>query len=112
MTQKALNKLKSKRDDKFAADLMGNDITVLYEITSENLFKSLDYSGKGSILKKDIIDALESRGILMNDPRIAETYQKLKKFKDTEPITPKQFHDLIVSNITLIELLIKSVSNL
>ena len=40
MSQKTLTKLKSKRDDKFDLGLMGNDISVLYEITSENLFKS------------------------------------------------------------------------
>ena len=107
MSQKTINKLKSKRDDKFSADSMGNDISVLYEITSENLFKSLDINGDGHILKKDIIDTLESRGILMSDPRISETFEKLKRFKDTEGINPKQFHDTIVSNITLIEKALK-----
>ena len=107
MTQKTINKLKSKKDEKFSFELMGNDISVLYEITSENLFKSLDYTGQGEILKKDIIEALESRGILMSDPRITETFEKLKKFKDTEKINPKQFHDTIVSNITLIEKALK-----
>ena len=100
-------KLKSIRDEKLKQELMGNDINILHEISSGNLFKSLDFQGKGTILKKDIIEALEARGILLSDPRIQDTVNHLKQFKDTEPISAKQFHKIIVQNITLIEKALK-----
>ena len=107
MTKKTMTKLTSGREQKIKAELIGNDVKVLYEITSGNLFKSLDFDGNGTILKKDIIMALKSRGILLTDPRIAETVEKLQHFKDMEAINPKQFHDVIVQNITLIERALK-----
>ncbi|MDC0036811.1 hypothetical protein OAJ27_01035, partial [bacterium] len=99
--------LKSVRDEKLKQELMGNDINVLHEVTSVNLFESLDIEGKGSIVKKDIFEALESRGILMTDPRIQETVKDLEAFKDTEEITAKQFYKIVVQNITLIEKALK-----
>ncbi|NQY74697.1 MAG: glutaminase A [Candidatus Margulisbacteria bacterium] len=107
MTPKTISKLKSKCDSDYKSDLIQSDVKVLYEITSGNLFRSLDFEGDGHILKKDIVDALESRGILMSDPRIKDTVKQLSKFKDTESINPKQFHDTIVQNITLIERALK-----
>ena len=107
MTQKTITKLKSARDDKFRAELMVNDVNVLHEITSENIFKSLDFEGKNFIYKKDIINALESRGILMTDPRIQITASKVNQFKDMEPINASQFYETIAQNITLIEKALK-----
>ena len=43
----------------------------------------------------------------MTDPRIAYLVQNLKQFKDTEPISSKQFHSIIVQNITLVEKALK-----
>ena len=105
MTQ-TITKLKSNKD-KLSEVLMGNDINDIYEMTSSNLFKALDTDGGGSILKKDIINALQSKGILLTDPRIKETASKLKEFKDTEKISLKQFHEIVVQNITLIEKALK-----
>ena len=105
MVQKT--KLKTNQGNQFNPDLMGSDVNVIHEITSSNIFRSLDLNGSGTILKKDLIEALESRGILMTDPRIQGTYNKLKKFKDTEGINPKVFHETIVDNITLIEKALK-----
>ena len=107
MAKKEIVKLKSSTDDKFKPELMGNDVNTLNEITSTNLFRSLDYDGSGKILKKDIISALESRGILMTDPRISDVVSNLSQFKDTESITAKQFHSIIVQNITLVEKALK-----
>ena len=84
MTPKTISKLKSKCDSDYKSDLIQSDVKVLYEITSGNLFRSLDFEGDGHILKKDIVDALESRGILMSDPRIKDTVKQLSKFKDTQ----------------------------
>ena len=107
MSKKEIIKLKSATDNKFKPELMGNDVNALNEITSSNLFNSLDNQGNGSILKKDILLALESRGILMSDPRISDLVTKLKGFKDTESISPKQFHSIIIQNITLVEKALK-----
>tara|TARA_A100001015_G_C14996328_1_gene716378 strand:- start:353 stop:1984 length:1632 start_codon:yes stop_codon:yes gene_type:complete len=107
MLKKEIVKLKSTKDDKFRQELLTNDVNILNEITSTNLFKSLDNNGNGNILKKDIITALESRGILINDPRISDVVNKLKKFKDTEEISSTQFHSIIIKNITLVEKALK-----
>ena len=52
MSKKEIIKLKSATDNKFKPELMGNDVNALNEITSSNLFNSLDNQGNGSILKK------------------------------------------------------------
>ena len=93
-TQTKIQKLKSNKDQ-LSEKLIGSDIDIIYEMTSTNLFNSLDKNGSGYILKKDIIDALESKGILLTDPRIKETALKLKEFKDTEAINLKKFRFII-----------------
>ena len=59
--------------------MIGFDINDINLITSNALFASLDVAGKNEIYKRDILDALSSRGILADDPRIQETIQKLKE---------------------------------
>ena len=79
----------------------------IYQVTSAHLFRSLDEDGDGYIIKKEVTDALESRGILSSDPRIQETISKLEQFKDTERISQVSFHDVIFQNITLVEKALK-----
>ena len=87
--------------------MIGFDINDINLITSNALFASLDVAGKNEIYKRDILDALSSRGILADDPRIQETIQKLKELKDNDPINSALFHDIIYRNITLIERALK-----
>ena len=44
--------------------MIGFDINDINLITSNALFASLDVAGKNEIYKRDILDALSSRGIL------------------------------------------------
>ena len=104
MVQHSVNTVLSQNNTDGLNELAQKDIS---ESSVENLFNSLDSNGKGEILKKDVISALESRGILMNDPRIADTFKKLNMFHDTEVINLRQFYDIIFSNITLIEKALK-----
>ena len=104
---KSIEKLVSSSDTKFSAEMIGFDINDINLITSNALFASLDVAGKNEIYKRDILDALSSRGILADDPRIQETIQKLKELKDNDPINSALFHDIIYRNITLIERALK-----
>ena len=105
--QKMMKKLKSSSDTKFNADMIGFNINEINQITSKALFESLDINGNNEITKKDILDALKSKGILKDDPRIKETVQKLKQFTDTDLIDVFKFHDIIFQNITLVERALK-----
>ena len=102
-----MKKLKSSSDTMFSADMIGFNINEINQITSKALFESLDINGNNEITKKDILDALKSKGILKDDPRIKETVQKLKQFKDTDLIDVFKFHDIIFQNITLVERALK-----
>jgi len=104
---KSIEKLVSSSDTKFSAEMIGFDINDINLITSNALFASLDIKGNGEIYKRDILDALSSRGILSDDPRIQETISKLNELKDNDPINSALFHDIVYRNITLIERALK-----
>ena len=105
--KKKIEKLSSTSDNKFSADMIGFDINEINLITSQALFRSLDLNGNGVIYKKDLQDALGSKGILKDDPRTKLTFAKLKELKDNDPINRALFHEIISDNITLIERALK-----
>lgn len=104
---KSIEKLVSSSDTKFSAEMIGFDINDINLLTSNALFASLDVNGNGEIYKRDILEALSSRGILSDDPRIQEIIAKLFELKDNDPINSALFHDIIYRNITLIERALK-----
>ena len=105
--KKNIEKLTSSSDKKFSADMIGCDINEINFLTSESLFDSLDVFGKDVIFKRDFLSALNSRGILNDDSRIKESISKINKLKDNDPINMPLFHEIISSNITLIERALK-----
>ena len=83
--------------------MIGFDINEINLITSHALFKSLDLNGNGKIYKRDLQNALGSKGILNDDPRTKLTFSKLNELKDNDPINRELFHEIISDNITLMK---------
>ena len=71
--KKSIKKLSSTANKKFSADMIGFDINEINLITSHALFKSLDLNGNGKIYKRDLQNALGSKG-LNDDPRTKSTF--------------------------------------
>lgn len=67
------------------------------------MFNSLDIESKGHIFKKDLNLALTDRGILLDDVRIRQTTEQLKKLKENDKIDLSIFSKLVSPHITLIE---------
>lgn len=92
-------KLQSSADEK----RLTSSVVELNLSTSRSLFKSLDLNGDGFIIKSDLINSLEQRGILPDDIRISETIKKLSPLSDADKIDQHLFHEVISQNLTLIE---------
>ena len=69
----------------------------------DRIFNALDIESRGYILKQDLIQALLDRGVLLEDSRIRQTAQGLKKFKEKDKINATAFQELVSPHITLIE---------
>ncbi len=69
----------------------------------ERIFNSLDLQSRGWIFKKDLEQGLADRGILLDDVRIRQTADQLKKLKADEKVNAVIFAKLVRPHITLIE---------
>ena len=67
------------------------------------IFNALDIESRGYIFKQDLIQALLDRGILLDDVRIRQTAEGLKKLKEKDKIDESLFRKLVIPHITLIE---------
>ena len=74
-----------------------------HQETSHRLFESLDVNLKGFICKKDLILALESVGLLKDDPRLKSLRSALKSYTDSQKIDYANFKKLFKLNHVLIE---------
>ena len=99
--------VKKNINENIKSEPISIDFNEVNFLTSNTLFSSLDMDGDSKIVKKDILESLNSRGILNDDPRIKETIENLKKLNDNDSITPTSFNELISKNITLIERALK-----
>lgn len=69
----------------------------------DRIFHALDVESRGYIFKNTFVHALLDRGVLLNDVRIRQTAQALKKYTDKEKINAVSFRSLVSPHITLIE---------
>ncbi|MEC7984353.1 MAG: glutaminase A [Myxococcota bacterium] len=68
-----------------------------------NIFKALDPSNQSYVTPKNILDALESMGILKDDLRIKPLITALKKKQENSKIELDEFCQLISSSIEVVE---------
>ncbi len=71
--------------------------------TVDRIFYALDIDSNGYIFKRDLLQALNDRGILSDDSRIRQTVEGLKKYSEREHINATAFRALAHAHISLIE---------
>ena len=74
---------------------------------SHRLFESLDIDLTGYIYKKDLILAIESAGLVKDDPRLKSLIDNLNSYTDSQKIKIDDFKKLISNQFELIEKAIK-----
>ncbi|MDC0857675.1 glutaminase A [Rickettsiales bacterium] len=73
--------------------------------SNDSLFNAL--SKNGVILKKDIIDVIQSSGISACDVRVKEIYNEISSISDSDKISQENFDHIISKNFSLFEKIVK-----
>ena len=68
-----------------------------------DVFRALDRDTDGKVSEADIVDVLDSQGILYSDPRLVDLRSRLKKYAGKGGMTLPEFSDAVRTRFKLIE---------